>query len=241
MLDTDIMPRATGHMRPGDGIRKILTDPDTYATTMLVLAGELLDPGFLNWHPGTILAELERVSGADVPQLNFDRLMAAVAIKTTDLFWKQEDRFVALCNVLAGTPFDPDTFDPADAVEVAWGITEALVIDPPDGDDPEPFSDAVRHYVGMALLAEGMIRPPDVLRIAIGGNATARVRRDYGHDPDRMTGIAAEQERMTREVEEAVRDGLDELFAQLDALPLREGSTAELKRRIGVVSRAAGK
>ncbi len=217
---------------PAVEIKAVLTDEDTYGSTMLVLAGELLPDEFLKWHPKTILAELERVSGADIPQLNFDKLMAAVTIVTTDLFWRDESKFIHLCNVLSGSTLEPDVFDPADSMECAWGINEALLLDPPDDSNPEPFSDAIRHYVGHVLKEEGYVSPPDVLKIALDADFSEHVRYNFGDDPELSAGIFATQQGKAQEVEDVVKDGLKELFTQLENLPLREGSTADLKERI---------
>ena len=51
-------------------------------------------------------------------------------------------------NVLAGSEFDPETFDPADSAECAWAVTEALLLSPPDERDTQPvFSDEIRKYI----------------------------------------------------------------------------------------------
>ncbi len=223
-----------------DQVKKVLTDEDTFGTTMLVLAAELLPGDFLQWHPQTILAELERIGGVDIPQINFDRLMAAITIVTTDLFWRDEDKFVKLCNVLSGTPLDPDVFDPADSIECAWGINEALLLDPPDDSDPEPFSDEIRHYVGHVLKEEGYVSPPDVLKIALDADFSEHVRYNFGDDPELSAGIFSMQQGKAQELEDVVKGELKDLFQQLENLPLQEGSTADLKKRIAQTLKRLG-
>lgn len=234
MPDLNIMPAPVGTAAK-DRIRAALTSEDTFATTMLLLAADLLPAGFMEWHPRTILAELERATGVDVPQLNYDRLMAAVCIKQTDLFEANVGCFVRLCNVMAGTPLDADVFDPADSVECAWGITEKLLLDPPD--DDEPFSDEVRGYVGQVLKWEGYVTPPDVLRIALDGDFSEHVRYNFGDDPALSDSIFQGQRAKATEVTQVIKDNLLELLEQVEALPLSEGSTAELRERI---TRAVG-
>ena len=220
-------------------VRRLLEAADTYATTLLVLALDTFGPECLGWHPTTLKMEVEAAFAVRLPKGNLDKLLAAVVILTTDLFFKDAARFVQLANVLAGDDFEPDEFEPADAAECAWAVTEALLLVPPDADDPEPFSDEVRLYVGHALKEEGFVRPPDVLRIALGGDASARVAADWGDDPELAAAIAAEDARKAAEVEHVVRTGLEELVAQLESLPLREGSTAELTKRIQATLRSA--
>lgn len=234
----------TAQGRPGAAttgvVRRLLESPDTYATTLLVWAIDTYGMECLGWHPTTLKMEIEGDYGVRLPKGNLDKLLAAVTVLTTDLFFKDAARFVQLANVLAGDDFQPDEFEPADAVECAWAVTEALLLVPPDEDDPEPFSEEVRRYIGHALKEEGFVRPPDVLRVALGGDASARVAADWGHDRELSAAIAAEDARRGAEVERVVRDGLGELVAQLESLPLREGSTAELTKKISATIRSTG-
>ncbi len=223
-------------------VQHLLRDPDTFATTMLVIAVEAFGPECLYdrddpdrgpWHPTTFRTMLEEKFGCQLPKANLDKLMAAVTVVTTDLFFGSVMSFIPLANILAGDEFDPDTWEKADAVECAWAITEALLLDPPDGDNPEPFSDEVRTYVGMVLRDEGYVTPPDVLKIAIDGDFSDKVRYNFSDDPEMFEGIYSVQRGKTEEVESILRENLLGLSQQLEALPVREGSTDEILKRIG--------
>lgn len=246
MPDTDIM-RGLTWGNPADRIRAVLTDPDTYGTTLLVWCVETWGTKCLHdpeepergpWHPATFRSMLEETFGVRLPPGNLDKLMAAVSVVTSDDFFRRADRFVVLANVLAGDHFDPDEFEKADAVECAWAITEALLLAPPDDNNPEPFSDDVRHYVGFVLRDEGYVTPPDVLRIAIDADFSSKVRYGFADDPEMFEAINGLQREKTAEVESAVRDGLTDLLTQLKALPLQSGNVAELEKRIGATLKA---
>jgi hypothetical protein len=43
-------------------------------------------------------------------------------------------------------------------------MTEALLIQPPDDDDENPFSEDIVAYIGQVLNQEGIISPPDILK-----------------------------------------------------------------------------
>lgn len=223
-------------------IQKILTSEDTYATTMLLLAvdqwppnpdDEIQEPLCFQWTPQTLRYEIEQTWDVQLPQENLDKLMAAISIVKTDFFFKDEDRFIKLCNILSGSSFDPTVFDPADSVECAWGITEALLLSPPDEDDPEPFSDNVRRYVGFVLREEGYVTAPDILRIALDADFSAQVTYNWADDPEMFQGIYAVQQDKTKEVEEIIKGSLLELLGQLKALPLQHGDTADIEQRLG--------
>lgn len=199
---------------------------------LLVWALDTYGTECLEWHPTTLKMEIESDFKVRLPKKNFDKLLAAIAILTTDLFFKDAARFVMLANVLAGDDFEPDEFEPADAAECAWAVTEALLLVPPDEEDPEPFSEDVRRYIGHVLKDEGFVRPPDILRIALDGDTSSMVDGLYSGDAEVYGQIGATQKAKTAEIETIIRDGLRELVEQLQALPLKEGSTAELTKKI---------
>jgi hypothetical protein len=223
----------------------ILVSPDAYATTLLVLCldafGHIPDPedpkraAFWSWHPATVRQELKERFGVEVPWHNLDRIMAAVAVVTTDAFFKDEDRFVKLANILAGDGFDPSAFEPADAAECAWAVTEALLLSPPD-DDPEPFSDGVRRYIGFVLREEGYVVPPDVLRIALDADWSDQVNYDWSDDPVMFGAVYDTQTAKKDEVEAVVREGLREMLEQIASLPLENGSAREIEERLAALA-----
>lgn len=214
---------------------KAWADPDSYATTLLVLYKDRYilsddpDEGQDAWHwaPETIAAEVKAETGVDLTeQGNLDKLMAALTIVTTDLFFKNERCFLTLVNVLCGNGFRPAEFDPADVTECAWGLTEGLLLSPPT--EPEPFTEAIRRYLGHECRREGFLKPPDILRLAMGTEDADRVAAAWHGHPDVATG----QQAKNKEVESVIQEGLAELLGQLQALPLRHGSVAELAERV---------
>jgi hypothetical protein len=245
MPDINIMPPAQAkNKRPGNAaerMRGLLEDPDTFGSVILVIAvdtfgmeclGSADDADRGPWHASTFRADLEQHFGVKMPQCNVDKLMAAVTVVTTDLFFKDAHAFVQLANVLAGDEFDPGTWEKADAVECAWAVTEALILDPPDRDDPEPFSDEVRYYIGAVLKDEGYVQPPDVLKIALDGDFAGKVNYDFADDPEMFQSIYAVQQGKADEVEAVLRESLLDLKTQLNALTLQNGNTVELEKRI---------
>lgn len=182
----------------------------------------------LEWDPATIALEIEEEFKVELPQLSLDRLLVAIQILTTDRFYKSLPDFVAFCNTLDGDEFNPQTFDPADAEEVAWGITEALLLSPPDDDDKEPFSDEIRAYIGAVLDKEGLINAPDVLKIALRRARIAPSIEDFSDDPEMFSAVYALEEGKNEDINQAIKLKLKLLIAQLSALNLENGNTAEV-------------
>jgi hypothetical protein len=186
------------------------------------------------WHPGTILLEIRDDFGVELPRANFDRLMAGIHLITSDAFYKSPPTFVEICNVLSGGLYDPATWDPADALECAWGITEALLLSPPDANDEEPFSPEIRAYIGKALDEEGILDPPDVLRIAIrdgGSNQAAKISSKFD-DPEIRAAITRTEADKVQEINDRIRSNLRTLIVQLEALQLAHGDASALAGKL---------
>jgi len=198
---------------------------ETRATVLLTMFLDRFGTEALEWDPATIALEVEDEFDVDLPQLSLDRLIVAIQILTTDRFFKRLPDFIAFCNVLDGDPFQPDTFDPADAEEVAWGITEALLISPPEDDDPEPFTDEIRAYIGSVLDSEGILNPPDILRIALRIVNVSPAMKDFSDDPMMFNAIYDVEAGKTEDINQAIRFRTELLTEQLAALSLKNGTT----------------
>lgn len=237
MTNINIMPATADLSDRASLIRALFTDEDAYGTTLLVLALDGLGMECLEWHPMTLRTELETQFGCRMSDANFDKLMAALTIVTTDLFFRDVPRFIQLANALVGDSFDPTVFDPADSLECAWAITEALLLSPPE--EEEPFSDDVRAYVAFVLKNEGYVTPPDILKIALDADFSAQVQYDFADDPEMFQGIYEVQQGKTAEVETVIRDSLTELLGQLQTLPLQQGNTRLIEQRAAKLLNAA--
>jgi hypothetical protein len=191
----------------------------------------------LTWDPTTIALEVEEEFDVDLSQLSLDKLMVAIQIMTTDRFYRSLPDFVAFCNVLGGDTYDPATFDPADAEEVAWGITEALLLYPPEEDQSEPFTNEIRAYIGAVLDSEGLINPPDILRIALRTTRVAPSITDFSDDPTMFNAVYDFEEGKKQDINQAIRLKTKLLAAQLKALSLKNGAADSV---VKMLEQAAG-
>lgn len=218
-------------------VQEALTSRETFASVLLTLFLDRFGTEALTWDPTTIALEIEEEFDVDLPQLSLDRLMVAIQILTSDRFYRSLPDFVTFCNVLGGDEYNPAMWDPADAEEVAWGITEALMLYPPENDQEEPFTDEIRAYIGAVLDSEGLINPPDILRIAL---RTARVSPnigDFSDDPVMFNAVYDLEESKKQDINQSMRLKTKLLAAQLKALSLKSGATDAV---VKMLEQAAG-
>ena len=203
----------------------------TFATTLLVLVTDVYGSEAFTWSAETLKLEIEDDFDVKLPSANLDRLMTAIAIVTTDAFNTSLPDFIQFCNILSGDSYDPRAWDPADAMEVAWGVTEAMLIERPEGDDP--FSDEIRAYIGAILEIEGIITPPDILRLAMrDSDPGGMVDGEFSDDPEMFSAIYGFEKMKTDEIERNLRDGLTRLSHQLEQVPVQSGSTKDVVKRM---------
>ncbi len=142
-----------------------------------------------------------------------------------DSFYKDEKGFNELCRILAGEPAYPGVFIPSDSYDCAWGIAEAMLLSPPNEEDP--FDPAIGGFIAHILKDEGIITPPDILAIADHDQKLAQqVNYDYADDPGMFEAIWSAEKEKTDGINRFVLDRLRMLSAQLRALPLTRGNPA---------------
>lgn len=207
--------------------------PDAFATTLLALFLDMNggDTKAMEWHPTTVRNQIENELGITMTENNFDKLMGAIAVIATDAFYGDLPRFLVICQSLVGNGVSADMHDLPDAKEIAWAITEGMMLHPPEKEDP--FDDHIRAYIAAVLKNEGFVRPPDVLRLATdGGDLSARVHTNLAHDPETYKAVLNRQDAMNRDVKQMITENLQELVAQLTSLPLEHGSAKGFLARL---------
>lgn len=216
--------------------KKLWQAEDTFATCLFVMAIDTLDTEFFNWADEALRLELAETFNATIPQSSFDRLQAAVKIVTTDTFTRSEASFVDFCHILSGEIYDPALgWAPNDCMELAWGLTEGTIIWWLTYGEPlEDFSLAIRHYIGHVLELEGILHPPDVLKIGLIDQRSSGITDDAQTHPELAEAIHHNDQIKTQAIEETLRDRLHSLMEQLGTLPLtnaRAGNfVAQLRR-----------
>lgn len=209
-------------------MQEMWRSPETFASVLLAVYLDRFGTEALDWDPTTATLEIEQEFDVDLPQDSLDKLMVAVQILTTDRFYKNLPDFITFCNVLSGDDYRPDMWDPADAEEVAWGVTEAMIIYPPEENDPEPFSDEIRAYIGGVLDAEGIINPPDILRIALRAARVSPSIDDFSDDPAMFNAVYDLEEGKKEDINRTIIDRTKQLADQFAALKLQTGNTEEM-------------
>lgn len=202
---------------------ELLISEEATGTALAVLVSDVCGFDFFAWDPVTIACEIRDEFGVEISPRNYNKLMAAVEVITTDNFYRNLPDFVRLCNALSSGLVDPGVFDPADTGEIVVAMAEALLLWPPP--DVKGFASEIREYIKQAIGDEGYATIPAVFKdigVADDGAINA-AQAAYADDPAMFASIyqlaqAREQELMTD-----LREHLQKIRTQLSDLQLKNG------------------
>lgn len=221
--------------RSKEALKAVWKNEASYATTLLLCYIDAYGTEGLEWDPMTVRQEIEEDYNIKLSNKNFNKLMAAINIATTDQFYNSLPEFIDLCNILSGDVLDPRWFDPADPGECAWGMTEAMFISPPDKDDENPFAQDIVGYIAEIIKAHGIQNPPDVLKVGLRDDAkqiAENVAQTFSDDPEMYSAIWKVQQEKSEEIREYVKSNLRSLVDQIGKLPLTNGNAADAVKKM---------
>jgi hypothetical protein len=182
------------------------------------------------WSPECYRMEFMDELQVEVPMENLDRIMAAVSVTTTQDFFTRLPRFIQLCNIFAGDDFDPRVFNPADSLEIAWGVAEAYLLAEPE--EEEPFSEEIVAYMATILKMEGIMRPPMILRFLEDDLQVLNDTEIFSGDADLFQVAYQEQVAKRDDLNNMVTQNWHELFQQIKALDLQNGDASKIVQRM---------
>lgn len=232
------MNQGTSSSKPNKGresMRALWTNDEAYATALLLCFIDVYGTEGLSWDPMTIRAEIEEDFNVKVSAKTFNKLMAGINIASTDQFYSSLPDFIDLCNILSGDVLDPRWFDPADPGECAWGITEAMLISPPDREEENPFSQDIVGYIAEVIKAHGIQNPPDVLKIGLREDAkqiAENVAQTFSDDPEMYSAVWKVQQEKADEIRAYVKSNLKSLLAQVENLHLNNGDVSNIIKKM---------
>jgi len=198
-------------------------NPQTYATSLMALAVDEFGTDCFVWEPQTVQLEVKDLYKVQIPQVNIDKFLALVTTQVTNLFYTSVESFSHIANALNGSEADFNSWDPVDADEAAWAITEVIMNDPLQANEDlgSRFSAEVLRYLGVILESEGITTPPDVLRIADMSARTQPSDMTFADDPEIYGGFHKLSQSKSKDIVDYVRGNIAYLISQLSKLPLQ--------------------
>lgn len=209
-------------------LRRVWQGQNTFATTALVTFIDRYGDEALNWEPETVELEIETDFRVDIHPAVFDRLMAGIALLRDNSFYIRLPDFMHICGVLSGERVAPETVPVLEVSDVAWGVTEALLLSPPDTDNlKKEFDPEIVGFVENLLNYYRFISAPDSLLKLVTAENLKFIEPGFENDPNMFAGMYQNTRAQIDEVNEIVKGRLVGLCTQLKILPLESQKSAQ--------------
>lgn len=206
--------------------KEILNDENTSGSLLFLLvfnklaATEEEQQEIIHWDPEALKLEIKDVFQMEMPTANFNKMLAARELVASNAFWYDLPDFISLANALTNGVFDLRVFDVANMDEIAWAVTEAALMWPPDQTTREEFADEIVAYISEVAAAEGLSKIPAVLKFAIPEDAPIwdQLTAQFSDDPVMFDAIYKLSVAKTATIDEMILDRLDYMLQQVDKL-----------------------
>jgi hypothetical protein len=203
----------------------LLAGGEVFASTLLVLVIDRFGDSFLAgeegpWTPETLRLEIKDHFGINLPDDNLGKLTAAIAVLTTDHFFRSLPSFLFTLHGLLGDGVSWSYAEPLDIEDLAWAMTEAIFLAPPQEGDL--FDSQIVAYCKTMLKREGMLSPPSILTFA-------REEEAYGNITPYDEDIMREQADRTNAVNEYIEEQTMRLLQQIESIPFLKVSSSFLR------------
>lgn len=134
----------------------------------------------LEYDPELLRNQIERDYDIKLPDINMDKLQAAMTVMQTNQFYDDWRVFETCCHLFHNEIVDADVLNPLDAEDIAVGLAEATLIKSSVIEDIEEltFDDEIRAYAGQVFHDYGLSAPPFLFRTAIMPNPIGSSEND---------------------------------------------------------------
>ena len=211
-------------------VHEALSKPDLYCSSVLLLLSDNIGPEVGEWEPESIYTELHTMFDIEADKLLADKINASLTLVGTDLYHKSLEAFTSLNTVMNFKYADFHSFTPNTMEDLIWGVTEARLIEGGKDFDVQGFSHDISRYTALTLSAEGLTKPPTILKFA---------EFDPGELDNRDMALAADpliattywqrNDETMNVLNTYTVAKLKKLFEQLRTLPLKHGENVSQK------------
>jgi hypothetical protein len=198
---------------------EILKDPEIFATTALALLFDEFGTEVTEWDPDVLGIEIREAFSVEPSDALLDRLLAAMAVLSSNSFFVDVKAFTTICNSLNRGVVMSDTWVPADLDDILWAVTEVRFL---MGEyySEEDYSHDVKRYVGVMLQQQGIRKIPSVLSFAEVDDTVTEVYDAYSGDAVMEQAFWDSQQEDRDNLESENIDKIDQYMAQIQTLPL---------------------
>jgi hypothetical protein len=204
-------------------LQAALASEETFATSLMAIVLSNYGTEAFEWDAEALLLQLRDDFNARLPKLNVDKLMSLMVAMTTNQFQLSWEVFSQTCSALNGDEANFSDFYPIDAEDIAWGVTEVWLNDPPAVENgTSEFSHEVARYAGVIMANNAIWRLPDFLRWIELPEENPAVALDtaFDEDPAMFSAVYTMQQANADYLKDYVTEKTKALKQELKQLPI---------------------
>lgn len=213
--------------------REAFSSQSSFGTTMLISVIDEYGTEAMQWDPVALRKQIDEDFSIEMSSSAFDRLMGAINLLSSDLFFVSLEAFNNICEALNFGPVDGLKFVPCELEDIMWSCTEARLLLGAEEYDNADWSHDVRRYTALQLTLEGITTSPDILGFA-EYNPDELDNKDMllAQDPLMAGTYQNRQNEELQQLNDAVINNLQVLLKQVASLKLNEGRTVEVNKML---------
>lgn len=160
--------------------RDIYLDKDAPGFVLLGITLKKYGVESLEYDPELLHYQIDKDYDIKIPDLNMDKLQAAMIVMQTNHFYDDWRVFETCCHLFHNELVEADIVNPLDAEDIAVGLAEATLIKSCVIDDASElqFDDEIRAYAGKIFWDYGLSTAPTIFRDAIMPNSPGSAEND---------------------------------------------------------------
>jgi len=212
-------------------IRDVFRDKGTFGTTLLIAVIDAYGTECIEWDPEALRKEILDDYQVDLSASTMDRIMAAMSVLASDMFFVSLEAFNNTCEALNFGPVDGDRFIPCELDDIMWGCTEVRLLLGSQEYDEADWSHDVRRYTAAQLSMEGVTKAPDILTFA-EFDSEELDNKDTLLATDQLMASTYQgrQQTVLKELNDEAIGNLQQLLRQVASLKLEHGKTDQVQK-----------
>lgn len=192
----------------------IFENPKAFATPLLIQAFSIYGNDLFTLDPIVLTADLQK-KYEKVDSVIINRLLAAIGLYTSNLFFQDPIVFGKTCRVLNRHRYE-NAAEPS-MLDICWGITEAsLITVTEDVDSLDKVGEGIKKYIKYYANYQGIVTNIPSIPFIDFSNSTA----SSIHEPLIDAGALENSTQAVQTLEQAVQTNMMECLTQISKLPV---------------------
>jgi len=208
------------------GLKELVDNQNVFASSLLLVFIDNFGIKGMYWNPIVIREEFNKLTGTNITEHNFQKLMSAIYCYITKEFYDNPTIFNVFCQIFNNKVVNPsEIITIADVYDMAWGVEEARIM-VYSGEEYNPstvFSEKVASFIELNLLYHSMLVVPKPLKY----KDSILINEDIikqGIAPEFQQYVLQEAFNYAKMVEDYVNKRKEYLVEEYLRLPLNNGS-----------------